>query len=385
MGNPTLGNEEKQNVKWFLSLFYIILVSYDVFYYYIYPKYVLDGKHLGFPSVFSYWFYLIIISLFPLALYLNKRKKSYLVKYIYFISYIVLTILNDIYIYLKYSQYNASGNAVEVFFILFSPIFVNSRFFLLVSIGILTKYMLMGAILHSAYVFTPIILVSVLSIIAYILLNRFQGYVSAVKISYDKRLEGIVKGVIATLELKDQYTRGHSERVAGYALLLAKKTGKFSREELKSFNYACLLHDIGKIHIPDQILMKPSKLTNEEFEIIKTHPIVGAEAVREVEGLQESIDIIRSHHERWDGKGYPDQLKGEAIPLLARIVAIADAFDAMTSTRSYRAALSLDEAYKRIIEGKGTQFDPKLVEIFKDVYPEWLEFYSTFSERSSRN
>ena len=121
---------------------------------------------------------------------------------------------------------------------------------------------------------------------------------------------------------------------------------KFSKEEQKSFYYACLLHDIGKVNIPDQILMKPGKLTKEEFEIIKSHPVVGEEAVKNVEGIRDSICVIRSHHERWDGKGYPDQLEGEEIPLLARVSAIADAFDAMTSSRSYREAMPVEEAYR---------------------------------------
>jgi HD-GYP domain-containing protein (c-di-GMP phosphodiesterase class II) len=166
--------------------------------------------------------------------------------------------------------------------------------------------------------------------------------------------------------------------VASYALLLAQEIGKFSKEEQKSFYYACLLHDIGKVNIPDQILMKPGKLTKEEFEIIKSHPVVGEEAVKNVEGIKDSICVIRSHHERWDGKGYPDQITGEEIPLLARISAIADAFDAMTSSRSYRAAMPVEEAYRRIIEGKGTQFDPNLVEDFKKVFPKWVEFHANF-------
>lgn len=136
-----------------------------------------------------------------------------------------------------------------------------------------------------------------------------------------------------------------------------------------------MLHDVGKVHIRDDILMKPSNLTNEEYEIIKKHPIVGAEAVKNIEGLQESIDVIRYHHERWDGKGYPDRLKGEEIPLLARIASIADAFDAMTTDRSYRPALSLDMAYQRILQGKGSQFDPGLIDIFVEVYPSWASHY----------
>ncbi|HYK73883.1 MAG TPA: HD-GYP domain-containing protein, partial [Pseudoneobacillus sp.] len=182
--------------------------------------------------------------------------------------------------------------------------------------------------------------------------------------------------IIATLEMKDPYTRGHSERVAQYALLLAEETGRYSNEELKSFNYACLLHDIGKIQISDNILMKPDKLTEEEYMIVQSHPADGEEVVKDVEGLKGYLSVIRSHHERWDGQGYPDHLKEEETPLLARIVSIADAFDAMTSSRSYRAALPIDEAYKRIIAGKGTQFDPKLVEIFEKVFPSWKELHS---------
>ena len=160
-----------------------------------------------------------------------------------------------------------------MFLILSLPLFLNTRYFWIVSIGITIKYILIGSILKSTYVIIPIILIAVLSIMAFFLLVRFQGYVRAISTSYDNQLEGIVKGVIATLELKDPYTRGHSERVASYALLLAQEIGEFSKAEQKSFYYACLLHDIGKVNIPDNILMKPGKLTNEEFEIIKTHPV----------------------------------------------------------------------------------------------------------------
>ncbi|HLT55103.1 MAG TPA: HD domain-containing phosphohydrolase, partial [Bacillota bacterium] len=116
------------------------------------------------------------------------------------------------------------------------------------------------------------------------------------------------------------------------------------------------------------------------YEIIKTHPVVGAKAIQDVEGIIDNIDVIYHHHERWDGKGYPDGLAGENIPYLARITAIADAFDAMTSSRSYRPALPYEEAYKRIVEGKGTQFDPQLVELFMRVYPTWIEISKQYSK-----
>ncbi|MDF2855237.1 MAG: metal-dependent phosphohydrolase [Neobacillus sp.] len=368
-------HEEKQTVKWFLIISYIILIGYDFFYYYLFPVYI-ENEDLNSPFLFLT--YIVLTALIPIAFYLNKVNKQYLVKYVFFISYIIITFIVDVLTYSTSENLYTSGNVVEVFLILSLPLFLNKRYFWLVSIGYIVKYALIGVILQSKYVIIAMILIVILSIMAFFLLVRFQGYVRAISTAYDNQLEGIVKGVIATLELKDPYTRGHSERVASYALMLAQATGKFSKEEQKSFYYACLLHDIGKVNIPDQILMKPGKLTKEEFDIIKTHPAIGAEAVKNVEGIKDSICVIQSHHERWDGKGYPDQLKGEEIPLQARISTFADAFDAMTSSRSYRDAMPVEEAYNRIIDGKGTQFDPVLMEEFIKIYPSWVEFHKKY-------
>jgi len=364
--------EEKRTTNWYSILFVIILVAYDIFFYFIYPS---DETAIGtgFPNKFIYVIYLVMAMLIPVIFYNNRRNKQHLTKYYFFYVYIILSFVNDLITYWDKPGLFSSGNAVEVFLVLFSPIFVNKKYFWVVSIGLTVKYVLSGVILGTTMVALPIVLTTVLAIVAYILLNRFYGYVNALSTAYDQQMEGIVKGVIAALELKDPYTRGHSERVAKYAMVLAKELGAFSQDELKSFNYACLLHDIGKVNIPDSILMKPAKLTNEEYEIIKTHPVVGEEAVKNVEGLGSSLSIIRSHHERWDGKGYPDQLRGNDIPLNARITAIADAFDAMTSSRSYRGALPVEEAYNRILQGEGTQFDPNLVALFKKVYPQWID------------
>ncbi|MHC0036143.1 HD-GYP domain-containing protein [Pseudoneobacillus sp. C159] len=375
--NSALRNEEQRTNIWFITLFYLILTTYDAFYYFIRPKYLLGREEVGFPNASYYWIYVIMFGIIPLIFYLNKNKKEYLIKYIYSISYIILIFITELITYFgKDIQYN-SGNLAELFLVLFAPIFVNSRFLWIVVLGTMSKYILLTLCLSSPETLFAATIVFILAVISFILLNRFKGYVAAVKSSYNQQLEGIVKGVIATLELKDPYTRGHSERVAGYAQILARETGLFSKDQLEGFYYACLLHDIGKIHIPDQILAKPSKLTTEEYEVIKSHPVVGAEAVKDVEGLTENIDVIRSHHERWDGKGYPDCLKGTEIPILARVVAIADAFDAMTSSRSYRSAMPLAEAYQNIIEGKGTQFDPELVEEFVKVFPQWTKFHNS--------
>lgn len=370
-------HEEKRTLKWFLLFFYFILIGYDFFYYYFIPSFV-THKQPGFPSVFWFVNYIVLAILIPVNIYLNKIGKLTSIKFVFFISYLLTTFTVDIISFYGRSEAYLSGNMVEVYLILTLPIFLSTSYFWIVSTGIAVKYLLTGVILQTSYVIMPFLLVSILSTMSFFLLVRFQGYVKSIKTSYDKQLEGIVKGVIATLELKDPYTRGHSERVASYALLMAQQIGEFSKDEQKSFYYACLLHDIGKVHIPDSILMKPGKLNNEEYEIIKSHPAVGADAVKDVEGIKDSICVIRSHHERWDGNGYPQRLKGEEIPILARVTAIADAFDAMTSSRSYRAAMPLEEAHKRIIEGMGTQFDPMLMEEFEKVFPAWVKFHNDY-------
>lgn len=370
----SLNHEEKRAVKWLLSLFYTLLFSFDIFYYYIFPTYVTQ-QPIGSSGQPKYYYYLFLLALLPVLLLLIKRGNLLIVKYVFFISYSILTILHDSFTYYGSGLEYKNGNIVEVFLILFAPIFVNSRYFWTVSAGIIIKYSFIGVLLKTTEVLFPIAVVAILSVLGFFILKRFQGYVEAIKTSYDNQLSGIVKGVIATIELKDPYTKGHSERVAYYANSLAAATGKFNADELRSFRYACLLHDIGKVNIPDSILMKPGKLSKEEYEVIKTHPEVGAEAIIKVKGLGESIDVIKSHHERWDGKGYPEKLREESIPYLARVVSIADAFDAMTSSRSYRSAMPVEEAYKRIIEGKGTQFDPELVEKFKEIFPEWISYH----------
>ncbi len=165
------------------------------------------------------------------------------------------------------------------------------------------------------------------------------------------------------VELRDVYTGGHTCRVTAIALLLAKEA-KIDADEIEKIRTGTPLHDIGKIGIDDAILRKPSKLTLEESEIMKQHTTKGAAIIMLVPDLIEIIPIVRSHHERWDGKGYPDGLKGEANPRIARVVAIADAMDAMVSDRPYRKGLTLEIAFEEISRGRGTQFDPTLADVF---------------------
>lgn len=161
-----------------------------------------------------------------------------------------------------------------------------------------------------------------------------------------------------TVEVKDIYTVGHSERVSKYSVLIGREMG-LSEDELKTLEVGGLFHDVGKIGIPDGILTKAAKLSDEEYSEIKNHPAIGVHILSGAEVFKEMMPVVFYHHERWDGKGYPKQLKGEAIPKLARIAAVADAFDAMTSSRAYRKALDLSIAKAEIEKNLGIQFDPE--------------------------
>lgn len=175
-----------------------------------------------------------------------------------------------------------------------------------------------------------------------------------------------VYDIASAVEAKDPYTYGHSKKVNIYAVALAERIG-LSPDEVSTLSAAALLHDIGKVGIPDKVLNKKGKLNKEDWEAIKAHPKLGANIISNIPRLAPSVNSILYHHERWDGGGYPEGLKGEEIPIEARILAIADSFEAMTSARPYRPALSLEEVVTELKQGAGTQFDPKLVEVFIDI------------------
>lgn len=175
-----------------------------------------------------------------------------------------------------------------------------------------------------------------------------------------------VRALANSIDAKDTYTMGHSERVAKYSVEIGKVM-KLSDDEIKNLYIGALLHDIGKIGISEAIINKPDRLTNEEFQEIKTHPSRGAMIIEPAKFLKEKVPLIKYHHERFDGKGYPEGLKGEEIPLLARIICVADSFDAMTSKRAYRDTMPLEFARKEMIRCSETQFDPRIVSAFLEV------------------
>lgn len=174
-----------------------------------------------------------------------------------------------------------------------------------------------------------------------------------------------IKAISSALDAKDPYTHGHSYRVTLYSMILASKINS-SKGFIEEIETAGLLHDIGKIGIPQSILCKPGKLTDEEYDIMKKHPEQGERMIINVKQLSQISVWLKAHHERWDGRGYPSGLKGEEIPLSARIIALADTYDAMTSTRSYRKALSHEDAIAEIQRCSGSQFDPNLAQVFLD-------------------
>lgn len=212
----------------------------------------------------------------------------------------------------------------------------------------------------------------------FVIYRSYRLYVS--KLQNEKRhvedMAGLhlrtIEALALAIEAKDQTTHDHLRRVRIYAIELAKRL-KVSPDELEALRAGALLHDIGKLAVPEHIISKPGKLTPEEFEKMKIHPIVGAEILERVKFPYPVVPIVRSHHEKWDGSGYPDGLKGEEIPIGARILSAVDALDAMATDRQYRPALPLDEAMERVTQLSGKAFDPQVVELLRKHYRELEE------------
>jgi CheY-like chemotaxis protein len=178
--------------------------------------------------------------------------------------------------------------------------------------------------------------------------------------------ENLINALTHACELHEASLRGHGERLASYAVAIGQRMG-FGHSQLEDLRVAGMLHDVGKIGISDSILLKPSPLTPEEYEIVKRHAVLGAEILASAHFGDDVVRWVRHHHERWDGRGYPDGLAGEEIPLGSRILAVADAYEVMTTGRPYRAARSPHAAIAELVRERGTQFDPEVVDVFTDV------------------
>ena len=181
-----------------------------------------------------------------------------------------------------------------------------------------------------------------------------------------------VRALTNAVEKRDAYTGKHAERVTAYGLEIAREMN-LPLSDTPGIEFGFLLHDVGKLAIPDAILYKPEALDDSERTLMAQHPVIGAELVAEVGLLREAVEIIRSHHERWDGTGYPDRLRGEEIPLAARVFAVADVLDALTTERPYRPASSFADARRMIEAESGTHFDPRVIEAFGGIEDEIFE------------
>jgi cyclic di-GMP phosphodiesterase len=212
--------------------------------------------------------------------------------------------------------------------------------------------------------------------------NHLEELVEQRTIELDKALNSLeaayrstLKALTAALETRDSETHGHSERVVTYSLRLGREYG-LNSEQMKSLEFGSLLHDIGKIGVPDSILRKPAKLTEEEWVRMREHPMHGQQILRGIEFLQGAARVVAQHHEKWDGTGYPLGLRNEEIDICARIFAVADAFDAITSDRVYRRGKPYEAAAQELDDWAGRQFDPKVVEAFHRVPKEdWEELH----------
>jgi putative nucleotidyltransferase with HDIG domain len=213
------------------------------------------------------------------------------------------------------------------------------------------------------------------------LINQINSELKESKEELEKAYLESIQTLRYTVEAKDKYTRGHSDRVSAYSVLIGKHMG-LPESDLKILEIGGLFHDIGKIGVPDSILLKEDKLSDDEYNEIKNHPSIGKHILSNATIFQEIIPIVYHHHEKYNGTGYPGKIAGEEIPIFARIAAIADTFDAMTSKRSYRNALPLEVVREEIEKYSGTQFDPEIAKVFIDIldnhYDEILEIQNKY-------
>lgn len=195
-------------------------------------------------------------------------------------------------------------------------------------------------------------------------LTRFRQLQMA---QMEQAYQAALTALANSIEVRDRYTRGHVERVTAYTLAIAEELG-WRGKRLEDLRYGAILHDIGKVFINEAILKKAGDLTPQERAEILLHPLRGAEMIKDIPYLAQAIPVIRSHHEHWDGRGYPEGLKGEEIPIEARIIAVADVFDALTSNRPYHPATTLQQGYEQILKESGSHFDPLVVDAFQRAW-----------------
>lgn len=224
--------------------------------------------------------------------------------------------------------------------------------------------------LNMIFIFIAIIIIlTIIFIVVIVKMKKSVKYKSESNNYVNKMNKKIIRALVRTIDAKDRYTNGHSIRVARYSREIARRLNK-SEKEQEEIYYAGLLHDVGKIRIPAAVINKPGKLTDEEYEMLKIHPVTSYHILKDIYDDKTIALGAKFHHERYDGKGYPNGLTGDNIPEIARIIGVADTYDAMTSNRSYRMSLSQQMVRSEIEKGKGTQFDPEIADVMLQMIDE---------------
>ncbi len=331
--------------------------------------YIILGE--GFDSLYFQFLAVLLLGYLPYTL-TYRFFSAKLQKYLLFINMCIITLAVSILLPLSHS------NQVIVIFLPLLAVLFNSRIlFFIAGVFSLFIYVFMGLIsgFYPTSYLEMFIEVSLLVVYLLLLRNVLKLLVRQSKNNF--LFEKTVNTLIMAVEAKDDYTQGHSVRVCEYSMMIGKyMKNKGYNVDLESLKISSILHDIGKIKIPIEILKKDGKLTTEEFNIVKKHPKDGADLAQELEYPKEIVDSILYHHERFDGKGYPSGLMGEEIPINGKIIALADTFDALTSSRPYRNAFTADKAYEIIVENMSTQFDPEFEEIFNEVFLEFVKYHT---------
>ncbi|MFZ3589549.1 HD-GYP domain-containing protein [Bacillus sp. DJP31] len=261
------------------------------------------------------------------------------------------------------------GHVIFYFTPIYAVLFKNRIYFVVSFIFSIAIYLVVMLIHPSLYFNLTVELVQFSVFLSYTIILYF---VSSIMVRQEKLTSMYTKtmeALVLAIEAKDEYTRGHSTRVSEYSMIFGKTLKeKGFPIDLEILRISSLLHDIGKVNISNEILQKKGKLTVEEYNEIKKHPVFGSEIAKSLDFPDEIIHPILYHHERKDGRGYPNGLVGEEVPLLARIIAVADTFDALTTNRSYREAFTIEEARRIILENSGTQFDEEIIPYFNECF-----------------
>jgi hypothetical protein len=357
---PSLVHEEKRSSLLYLIIIFGWFIAYETL--------AITVTYLGYVQAEFYVFpYLFILSILLLCIYIFARAKYYYVKYI------ILFGFNIYYFLIQFFSSKdpvVGGDVVEILMVLFSPIFLNFRFFWIVILVVFIKYIINFLLTYNYNFFILPMFYVFFEIIVFIILLRIKSYIRVLQKSHVKSNVLVIKNFMKVLGLKNETIVDHSERVASLCLIFVKKFNLVNEKDLNSFYFSCLLHDIGKIKYTDEMLAGKLELTIEEKELVENHPIIASEILCDLEDVDIDLDVIKYHHEAWDGSGYPYGLKSTEIPILAQVLSLANTFDSLTESSPYRSAISYNEAYQVILNSD--KFSEKLRDQFKQVYPLWI-------------